>query len=222
MALILKTKGERGTPLRQPASSHQHINNKKEHAVSARILISVLLILLSASASAQRLDINLKQDSARFTYITLIGGSTFGRTELNAGILYNEDDNSATDIGLQVIDVAGSKTPGLELGVGPRFYYLKHDDTDSSAAAIALGGQLRYKIPSVQRLSIVGRLFYAPSITSTLDADNMYEGGLGVSYEILPTANLYVNYRKIRAKFNKGVGAETIDSGTVVGMDFTF
>lgn len=188
----------------------------------ARILTTILLILLSTSASAQRVDINLKQDSARFTYITLIGGSTFGRTELNAGILYNEDGNQVADIGLQVIDVAGSKTPGLELGVGPRFYYMKHDDTDSSAAAIALGGQLRYKIPSVQRLSILGRLFYAPSITSTLDAKNMYEMGLGISYEILPTANIYVNYRKIRADFTSGVGAETIDSGGVVGMDFTF
>lgn len=190
--------------------------------MSARILISILLILISTSANAQRVDINLKQDSARFTYITLIGGSTFGRTELNAGILYNEDGNQAADIGLKVIDVAGSKTPGLELGVGPRFYYLKHDDTDTSAAAIALGGHLRYKIPNVQRLSIIGTAYYAPSITSTLDARNMYEAGLGVGYEILPTANIYVKYRKIRAKFTKGVGAETIDNGTVIGMDFTF
>ena len=107
----------------------------------ARILSIFLLILtgllLSTTASAQRLDITLKQDSARFSYITLIGGSTFGRTEMNTGLLYNEDKNMAVDVGLQVIDVAGSKTPGLELGVGPRFYYLRHDDTDSDAAAIA-------------------------------------------------------------------------------------
>jgi len=190
--------------------------------VSARILITLSLILLSTVASAQRLDINLKQDSARFTYITLIGGSTFGRTEMNAGILYNEDGNQVADIGLQVIDMAGSKTPGLELGVGPRFYYLKHHNSNSSAAAIALGGQLRYKLPTVQRLAFIGRLFYAPSITTTLDAKNMYEFGLGTSYELLPTANVYLSYRRIRANFSSGVGPENIDSGIVVGMDFTF
>jgi len=194
--------------------------------VSARILTILALIitsiLVSANASAQRLDINLKQDSARFTYIALIGGSTFGRTEMNAGILYNEDGNQVADIGLQVIDVAGSKTPGLELGVGPRFYYMKHDDTDSSSAAIALGGHLRYKLPSVPRLAFIGRLFYAPSITTTLDADSMYELGLGMSYELLPTANVYLNYRRIRADFTKGVGSEDIDSGVVVGVNFTF
>ena len=192
----------------------------------ARILSIFLLILtgllLSTTASAQRLDITLKQDSARFSYITLIGGSTFGRTEMNTGLLYNEDKNMAVDVGLQVIDVAGSKTPGLELGVGPRFYYLRHDDTDSDAAAIALGGQLRYKLPSVQRLAFIGSAFYAPSITATLDANNLYEIGLGVAYELLPTANAYLLFRRIRADFTSGVGAENIDSGVSLGVSFTF
>jgi len=194
--------------------------------VSVRILTTLILILgsalISGNASAQRLDINLKQDSARFSYITLIGGSTFGRTEMNTGILYNEDNNLAANIGLQVIDVAGSKTPGLELGVGPRFYYLKHDKSDSNGAAIALGGHLRYKLPSVPRLSFTGRLFYAPSITATLDADSMYETGIGVSYEMLPTANIYLHYRRIHADFTSNVGGKTIDNGTVLGMNFTF
>lgn len=194
--------------------------------MSARTLNTFLLILasllLSTTASAQRIDITLKQDSARFSYITLIGGSTFGRTEMSTSFLYNEDENTAVDIGLQVIDVAGSKTPGLELGVGPRFYYLRHGDTDADAAAIALGGQLRYKLPSVQRLAFIGSAFYAPSITSTLDAHSMYEIDFGVAYELLPTANAYLLYRRIRADFTKGIGAKNIDSGVSLGMNFTF
>ena len=188
----------------------------------ARTLIVFALILASTAANAQRIDVTLKQDSARFSYVTLIGGSTFGRTEMKAGILYNEDDNYVANIGLQVIDVAGSKTPGLELGVGPRFYYLKHDKSNSTAAAIALGGHLRYKLPSVQRLSVNATGFFAPSITSTLDAKSMYEIGAGVGYELLPTANVYVAYRRIRADFTQGVGTENIDSGVSLGLDFTF
>lgn len=194
--------------------------------MSARILSTFLLIitglLLSTSANAQRIDITLKQDSARFSYISLIGGSTFGRTEMTTGLLYNEDDNLAADVSLQVIDVAGSKTPGLELGVGPRFYYLKHDASDSDAAAIAIGGQLRYKLSSVPRLSLLGVGFYAPSITSTLDADSMYEIGLGLSYELLPTSSVYITYRRIEADFTDGVGSEDIDDGVSLGVNFTF
>jgi len=43
-----------------------------------------------------------------------------------------------------------------------------------------------------------------------------------VSYELLPTANVYVKYRRIRADFSKNIGAENIDRGTAVGMTFTF
>jgi len=193
--------------------------------VSARILTTLFLLgstLLAGNANAQRLDINLNQTSARFTYTNLVGGSTFGRTEMNTGLLYNEDSNLVINVDLQVIDAAGSKTPGLELGVGPRFYYLTHDDSDSSAAAIALGGQLRYKLPNVPRLSFAGVFFYAPSITSTLDANNMNELGFGASYELLPTADIYIKYRRIRSSFTAKVGSRTIDSGTVIGMRFSF
>ena len=103
---------------------------------------SLLLLITSTTASAQKVDVTLSQESARLTYITLVGGSNFGRTEMNYGVLFNEDDNGVFDVGLQVIDVAGSKTPGLELGVGPRFYYLRNDKYDVNAAAVALGGYL--------------------------------------------------------------------------------
>jgi len=190
--------------------------------VLTRILTALILIIITTSVSAQRIDVTLKQDSARFSYISLIGGSTFGRTEMTTGVLYNEDGNNVVNVGLQVIDVAGSKTPGLEIGVGPRFYYLKHGDSDSSAASIALGGQLRYKLPRVQRMAIMGNAFYAPSITSTLDAENMYEISFGASYELLPSANVYILFRRIRANFTKGIGTKNIDNGGSVGMSFTF
>ena len=194
--------------------------------MSARILTvlttCLILFLASSTASAQKIDVNLSQESARLTYISLIGGSNFGRTEMNVGLLYNEDDNAVIDVGLQVIDAAGSKTPGLSLGVGPRLYYLINDKHDVDGAAIALGGQLRYKLPSIQRLALRGTLYYAPSITSTMDADSMHEIGLGIAYELLPTADVYLTHRRIRVKFDKGVGSETIDSGVSVGIKVAF
>ena len=187
-----------------------------------RTLTALVLVTLSASAAAQKIDINLSQDSARFSYISLVGGSTYGRTELNFGLLYNEDDNSALDIGLHVIDVAGSKTPGLEVGVGPRFYYVSLDKPDADGAAIALGGHLRYKLPSVPRLALHGSAYYAPSITSTMDADNLYEFGFRIAYELLPTADAYIGYRRLRAKFDEGIKSQTIDSGAFFGVRFAF
>ena len=191
-----------------------------------RILITVLLLIASfgasVSASAARLDVNLNQDSARFTYYSLIGGSTYGRTEMSTGVLYNQDKNYLLELGLQVVDVAGSESPGLEIGVGPKLYYMTDDAADVTGLSIAVGGIVRYNLPQLQRLALQGSLYYAPSITSTLDADAFVEYGVRVAYEILPTASVYLGYRKIRVDYSKGNGGHTLDDGTVLGLDFSF
>jgi hypothetical protein len=190
--------------------------------VSIRILTTLVLLITSISATAAKIDINLNQDSARFNYYTLVGGSNYGRTEMNGGILYNQDKNMLLELGLQVIDAAGSKSPGLEIGVGPRLYYFIDDAADVSGVSIALGGDVRYKLPQVQRFALQGTVYYAPSITSTLEADSYLELGARASYEILPTADVYLGYRRIRIKYTKGNGEHTLDEGFMLGMNFSF
>jgi hypothetical protein len=191
-----------------------------------RILTTVLLLIAgfgaSVSASAARLDVNLNQDSARFTYYSLIGGSTYGRTEMSTGVLYNQDKNYLLELGLQVVDVAGSESPGLEIGVGPKLFYMTDDEADVTGLSIAIGGIVRYNLPQLQRLALQGSLYYAPSITSTLDTDAFLEYGVRVAYEILPTANVYLGYRRIRVDYTKGNGSHTLDDGSMLGLDFSF
>jgi hypothetical protein len=40
--------------------------------------------------------------------------------------------------------------------------------------------------------------------------------------EILPTANIYLGYRRIRVDYTKGIGTHTLDDGAMLGMDFSF
>lgn len=188
----------------------------------ARILTTVLLLTASLGANAARLDVNLNQDSARFTYYSLVGGSTYGRTEMSTGLLYNEDKNYLLELGLQVVDVAGSGSPGLEIGVGPKLYYMNSDTPDASGLSIAIGGMVRYNLPQVPRLALQGTLYYAPSITSTLDTSNFLEYGARVAYEILPTANIYLGFRRIRVDYTQGKGTHTLDEGGMLGMNFSF
>ncbi len=187
-----------------------------------RILTTMLLLIASVSASAARLDVNLNQDSARFTYYSLIGGSTYGRTEMSSGLLYNDDKNYLLELGLQVVDVAGSDSPGLEIGVGPKLFYMFDDAADVTGLSIAVGGIIRYNLPQIQRLVVQGSLYYAPSITSTLDTDKYLEYGVRVGYEILPTADIYLGYRRIRVGYTKGNGSHTLDDGAILGLDFSF
>ncbi len=185
----------------------------------------IVAFLFSASSSlamAQGLDINLGDKSASFRYNAFVGGSTFGRTELNFGALYNEDKNSYADIGLLVVDTAGSKAPGLEVGIGPKVMFVWENERNVKGAAIALGGRLNFKPQKMKRLRLGLEGYLAPSITSFLDVDNAYTLEGRVGYEILPTATAYVGYRRIQSSFNKGKGTHAIDQGVFLGIQLFF
>lgn len=189
-----------------------------------RTLISLsLLIIISTVSStvfAQKMDFSLSSDSARISYTTLSGSTTFGRTEISGGFLYNEDGNTMLDLGMQVVDMAGTKTPGLEIGIGPRLYYASLDTPSASGLSLALGGNLRYKSPDLDRMAFYGTLYYAPDITSFMDSDGMFEFGIRAAYEILPTADAYIGYQRIRMDVNKGgAGNQTLDDGIIFGIN---
>ena len=184
-------------------------------------ILGALGIAISAPGMAATLDLNLSDESAQVKYGMHVGGTTLGRSELTFGFLYNDNDNknkTMGEVGLLVIDAAGSKSPGLEIGVGPKLYYA--DGINGNALAIGLGGKLRYKLPTLTRMLLSAEGYYAPGIVSFADADNMYEIDLRIGYEIIPTADLYAGYRLIKADFDKG--KEAIDETAMFGMKFRF
>jgi hypothetical protein len=184
-----------------------------------RHLIAACSLIIAGSAAAETFDMNLSSDSAQLKYGTLVGGSTYGRTEISTGFLYNEDDNSLFELGLHVVDVAGSKSPGLTLAVGPKLYYATTDDGDS--IALGLGARMQYKLPEIKRLVIGASLYFAPSVTTFKDGENFFEGGLTLEYELLPTANAYIGFRNIRTRLEDH-GSTVIDKGGMAGLRFTF
>ena len=186
-----------------------------------RLIAFVLCAVISSSLYARTFDINLSSDAAQFKYASLIGATNYGRTELGFGFLYNEDDTLLGEISLLVIDEAGTKSPGLELGVGPKLYIADPDDPSIDFVAIGLGGQLRYKNLQVPRVVYGASLFYAPSIVSFGDADQMYEFDMSIEYELLPTANIYLGYRSIQADIKNRKDIE-VDESAMIGLRFKF
>lgn len=184
-------------------------------------MMVLFLSALSSVSFARSFDINLSSDAAQFKYGSHVGGTNFGRSEMNIGFLFNEDDAYLAEIGLLVIDEAGSKTPGLELGVGPKFWFGGSDDADVDISGIGLGGQLRYKNMRYPRIIYGFSLFYAPGIVSFMDADNILEYDLRVEYELLPTANVYVGIRSIEADIKNRNDVE-IDESAIIGLRFNF
>ena len=186
------------------------------------ILIAALLSAGSSIAVAQNADINLGNKSASFRYNAFVGGSNLGRTELNLGLLYNEEGNIYSDVGFLVVDTAGSKAPGLEVGVGPKLMFLWHDTPDAKGFAISLGGRLNYKPQKLNRLRLGIEGYFAPNITTFVDANTAYQVEARIGYEVLPTAVAYLGYRRVRASFNKDLGSHDMDKSPFLGIQFSF
>ena len=187
-----------------------------------KILANALLIAAPGLAMGQSLDINLGNKSASFRYNANVGGSTYGRTEMTFGFLYNTDKNRYGDLGLLVVDKAGSKMPGFEVGVGPKLLFMWDNERDAKSAAISLGGRLGYKPQKMNRLRARAEVFYAPSITSFMDGKSAYTLGAEIGYEVLPSAVAYLGYRRIFGWYSKGQGSGAVDNTGMLGIRFSF
>jgi len=163
-------------------------------------LIPLLLFVASTSAVAKNFELNLGEHSAQAKYNSAVGGTNYGRSELIVGALYNDKEQaSVSELSLLVVDNAGARTPGLEIGIGPKVWFAKKDE--NTAVAVAVGARLKYKIGMDDRLFTRARFFYAPSIVSFSDANKMFEASAELGYEVLPTADAYFGYRVIEAEF---------------------
>jgi len=182
-------------------------------------LIALALSLAAGAAPAQTAGVALSEKSAYFTYGRLVGGQSFGRNELGFGLLYNTDDTFIFHAGLEVSDEVGTNFPGLEAGVGGRLNLANRGDTD--VLAFAIGGHLRYRLPNAERFALAGEGYYAPDIVTFLDARSFWTWSLQGEYEILPTATVYLGYRRFEAGLRGGADM-ALDKGLRAGVQVRF
>lgn len=186
-----------------------------------RQVLTLSLLCFSATAFADSVDINLRDSSAQLQYNASMGRDTLGRSELHAGILYTNDNNTMADLGLLVQDEVGENAPGVTVGVGLKG--LIANTKNDNARALALGGMVRFAPFEDSRFGIGGSLYLSPNITTFGDADRYIETGLKLDYEVIPQAVVYVSYRKIKIKLNRSPSQDVIlDDGANVGFKISF
>lgn len=189
-------------------------------------VISIFFIVVSGSAyAAQGLDIGLSDTFVQFKYSRRIMGGEYGRNDAFLGLLYNsEQETYMIETGLQIFDDAGSMTPGLQAGVGPKVYMGITDATSitdiDGYLAIALGGLLEYRMLQSNRLILHLRGFYAPGIVAW-GTDSLWEVGARVAYEVVPAARAYVGYQRIEGGNNLGKKGN-ISKGPYIGLNMQF
>jgi len=73
--------------------------------MTPRIILLATALLMNSVASAEEINIQFGSDTARFMYLTEAFGQDFGRLELEAGYLYNQNGNSLVNLGLLIREI---------------------------------------------------------------------------------------------------------------------
>ena len=184
-----------------------------------KIILALVLGVASVTAQAQTASISLSENSAQLKYTLLVGGQSFGRNELGGGFLFNSVGDYIAEANMHVVGEAGASVPGLMLGVGAKF--IGATIPSYNLMGLALGAQVAYAIPKVERLSTSLDFYYAPAIVSWLDANRISEWAFRIGYEILPQAAVYTEYRSFGADTDAATGV-SFGSGFRLGVRMTF
>ncbi|MFI4941428.1 MAG: YfaZ family outer membrane protein, partial [Burkholderiales bacterium] len=191
------------------------------------IFAAFSLLIISATAMADSVDVNLRNNSAQFQYIASMGHDTLGKAEMHAGVIYVNQKNLLGDLGILVKDEVGKSVPGLSVGVGIKGLTAKTNGNNSLApgnnmAALAIGGMVRYAPFPDRRFGIVGQLYLSPNIVTFGDADRYTETGVRFEYEIIPQAAAYLGYRRINFGLKSVFSDVTLDEGAFLGVRIMF
>jgi hypothetical protein len=185
--------------------------------MSARIILLVTALLMSSVASSEEINIRLGNDSARFMYLTEAFGQDFGRLELEAGFLYNQNGNTLLNAGLLVRGESVSLP--LIVSIGARAYYAKLGSYD--VAAIAIGGDLLISPESWGGFGAGIYYFIAPGIVAFADAKELFEYGVYLNFQITPQARVVAGYQDINVSINNAADV-TLDKGAYFGLNMSF
>ncbi len=182
-----------------------------------RILLLATALLMSNISAAEEINIQLSNDTARFMYITEAFGQDFGRLELEAGFLYNQNGDTLVNAGLLVR--GESVSVPLIVSVGARAYYASL--SQYTVSAIAIGGDLLLSPESWGGLGLGAFFYTAPGVVSFGDADGLTEYGIYVNFQITPQARIAGGYKQIDTTITNG-STVVIDNGAYFSLNLSF
>jgi hypothetical protein len=176
------------------------------------------LLLLSAQAHADLVDLSLNSDAVRLQYVHEFQSNAMN---LDAGGLYNSDMGSLLHAGFFVAGDASSGTNPVTAGVGARLVYTDGDLSNQSGFALPIGGFVRYSPQKANRFAIDGQIYFAPKVLSLGDAEKYEEYTIRFKYNVIHAADIYIGARYIKGAYKNAPDAR-FDTGMHIGATVSF
>jgi hypothetical protein len=187
------------------------------------LLGALLMCGASGVAQAEIFDLSVGDNSFRaalYGPLSRIGGQSEGQYDV--GVIVRpkrEDDLLIVHAGALLTGDTGMRNFELAAGLGVRAVYIGRDR--DSGGAVAPGGQLEARLPGYERIGFSIYGYYAPEVLSFGEFDEYYEVGVGVDYQVLKNASVYLGYRNVNVEIEDGPKV-TADNGLHVGLRLEF
>ena len=167
-------------------------------------LVLVGLLLCSAAALADELNLSLNTDSVRLEYARPIASRPL---EWDLGWLHHTDNGDFVHGSLHVVGRMKEGAAPVSGGLGLRLAYMNGDLSNQSGLGLGLGGFARYVFPNLDRLSLRGHGYYAPEILASNDLDEFVDVGVQLAYNVIREADAYVGLRYVSADYEDATSA---------------
>ncbi len=177
---------------------------------------SIAATLVAPCAMASSLDVDLNNDALKAQFNASDAKADLG---LSGAILLTDDHGEAYSVTLRTQGVLADQEH-IRGGFGGRAYHIAPAPFDGSFQSLAVGGYLDVTIPEFTDLTLSVELYYAPSITTTDDVDNVSDFGLRASYQLFQNASAYIGLRYLEAEI-ENFDIE-IDDGAHIGFTLQF
>ena len=183
-----------------------------------RVIVMVAIAMAAMETRADMFTTSISDDAFHMDYSASLSNKYKG-LESNVGLLYVEEDedaNSLFQFGMHVVGDNWSKSGVFHIKIGGRLNYATLESYD--ALAFTLGGSVRFS--PADRVGVVTSAYFAPDITSFLDAEGYQEVGVSVDYQLLTQAFVYAGIRDIELKIEDA--DVQYDDGIYFGMRLLF
>ncbi len=177
---------------------------------------SIAATFVASGASASSLNVDINNDTLKGEFNVSDQRADVG---LSVAALLTDDNGEAYAVTLRTQGTLADQEH-IRGGFGGRAYHIAPEPYDNSFQSLGIGGYLDVTVPEFTDLTLGVELFYAPSITTTDDVDNVSEFSLRASYQLFENASAYVGLRYLEAEVNN-FDIE-IDDGAHIGFTLQF
>lgn len=182
------------------------------------LALSVVAVTLPVAHAGGAVDLSLSNKSFRAGY-----GATMTQSgvHFDAAWLHHEDDGDMAELGFHVVEARPSSRRTY-IGVGAKLHLAHLSEVKEDIGAVGVGGFFRYSLPVHPDLGVAGYLYYAPSVLSFSDAENMFNTDLRLQYSIIPSARVYAGYRYVGIRLEDSSKRHKLGNGLHLGLTIDF